>query len=375
MKNEKRVRVAFYMRVSTVEQLEGFSLEMQKDALLQHVERNGYKHWFTNEKWHFSEQGSGGDMERGELKRLLKMAKNGEFDLVLVWKIDRISRSLSDLLQIFETLNKNGVSFASLKEDIDFTGAIGKLIFQIFGALAEFERENIKMRTTEGKKMSASQGNYTGGSVPYGYEKIKNPSGKGSKLKLIGKEATIVKQIFNWFAYDKKTVTEIAKELNAMGVPKGKSLRSTAKGTKWKDTSIRNILQNEIYRGVYITNRFELVSKKPKRSRERPRNEWIENEIPAAVNSLIFYQAQSLLKEGGRGQRGGGKETYILAGKLVDMVTGKGFVGYKSSKGTKNYRRKKFTDKNGKDYTTISIAANDLESRSALRPPGLPGMT
>ena len=361
MKNEKRIRVAFYMRVSTVEQTEGFSLQMQEEALKQHVERNGYKGWYTNAKWHFSEQGSGGDTERKELKRMLKMAKEGEFDLVLVWKIDRISRSLTDLLEIFETLHKHGVGFASLKEDIDFTGAVGKLIFQIFGALAEFERENIKMRTTEGKKMSAYQGNYVGGSIPYGYEKIKNPTKRGSKLNLVGKEAQIVKQIFNWFVYEKMTVTEIARELNKMGVSKGKSLRSTAKGTKWADVTVRNILKNEIYRGAYITNRFEVVQHKPKRSIERLQKDWIINEVPFVVNQATFSAAQLRLKSGSKGKRGGGKEIYMLAGKLVDIATGKGFVGYKSAKGTKNYRRKKVAGAKGLLSKNVSIAAKDME--------------
>lgn len=357
----EKIRVAFYMRVSTVEQVDGFSLDMQEESLKDHVSRNSYKGWYTDSKWYFSEQGSGGDMDRGELKRLLKMAKNGEFDLVLVWKIDRISRSLSDLLQIFEVLDKNGVSFASVKEDIDFSGAIGKLIFQIFGALAEFERENIKLRTTEGKRMSALSGNYIGGSVPYGYEKFKNTHKKGSKLKKVESEAKIVKQIFNWFVYENKTPTQIAQKLNKMSVPKGKSVRSNAKHTKWSDVTVRGILLNEAYRGVYITNRKKIISRKPKRYAERPPNEWIINDIPNIISTAIFMDAQTKLNEGNKSRRGGGRIVYMLAGKLVDTATNKGFVGYQSSKGTRNYRRKKFTDKKGVDHKTISIAANDLE--------------
>jgi site-specific DNA recombinase len=363
METNKPVRVAFYMRVSTSEQLEGFSLEMQEKALKEHVVRNGYKGWQTKPEWIFHEQGSGADVNRNQLERLMEMAKKKEFDLVLVWKIDRISRSLTDLLGIFETLNKYGVGFASLKEDIDFTGAIGRLIFQIFGALAEFERETIKMRTEEGKKMSAHAGNYIGGSIPYAYRKVPNKAGKGSKLALIPKEAKIAKQIFDWFLYSNWTLAQIAKELNKMGISKGESAIKTSRHKKWLDNCIRGVLQNDVYRGQYISNRYICVNKKPKRYVERPQKEWITSKVEGVVSDLMFLQVQERLKNGSKGLRGGGKEVYMLAGKLVDIITSKGFVGYKAGKGTKNYRRKKLIDKKtGEVHRTISIGAKELEN-------------
>ncbi len=361
MEDSNRTRVALYIRVSTAEQSDGFSLDMQEKALLEHVERNGYKGWQTKREWIFIEQASGGDTNRKVLQRMLEQAKKKEFDHVLVWKIDRISRSLTDLLGIFEQLNGLDIGFSSLKEDIDFSGAIGKLIFQIFGALAEFERSTIKMRTEEGKRMSALSGNYTGGSVPFGYKKQKNSHGKGSKLRLVNGEARLVQQVFKWFVFDKKTLSEIAKELNSIGQSKGVSVRSTAKNTKWSINSIRGILTNDIYRGVYVANRFQIISKKPKRYKERPKAEWITSQVESAVSPGLFYSAQERLEKGVKGSRGGGQEAYMLAGKLTDKATNRGFVGYKSSKGTKNYRRKKFVDSNGVSYKTISIAASELE--------------
>src|SRR4051812_45151224 len=137
------VRVAFYMRVSTAEQeLEGCSPEFQKAQLLEHVKRKEYKGWVTRPEWHFFDVGSGSELEgRRQLQRLIGCVRAGEVDIVLVWKIDRLSRSLSDLLRLFDDFNRHGVGFASTKEDLDFTGPIGRLIYQVFGALAEFERE------------------------------------------------------------------------------------------------------------------------------------------------------------------------------------------------------------------------------------------
>src|SRR5437588_408167 len=99
-RTKAEVRVAFYMRVSTAEQeLEGYSPEFQRDQLLDHVRRKDFKGWMTKPEWHFFDVGSGSEMEgRKALQRLMGMIRCGEVDLVLVWKIDRLSRSLSDLL-------------------------------------------------------------------------------------------------------------------------------------------------------------------------------------------------------------------------------------------------------------------------------------
>ncbi len=358
--NTLRTRVALYIRVSTEEQVGGFGLKMQKDGLLEHVHRNDYRGWYTELEWCFIEQGSGADSERDELKRLMEMAKKKEFDLVLVWKIDRISRSLSHLLTIFDELHQYGVGFASLKENIDFTGPIGKLIFHFFGAIAEFEREVIKMRTEEGKLTSAREGNYVGGGVPYGYDTVPNASGKGCKLVLVPEEAKIVEEIFQRFVYQGHTFSEIARDFNARCLKKGRSSRATARHKPWTENTIRDIIKNDIYTGVYVPNRYKQVSKKPKRYKERPKEEWIIKEVPACIDPLLFKQAQERLTSSDR-KGGGGRELYMLAGKLVDVTTRKGFVGYLSSKGTKNYRRKKFLDKSGTMHRTISLAATELE--------------
>lgn len=360
MSNNKKVRVALYIRVSTVEQTEGFGLDMQKDNLLEHVKRNSYKNWETNDSLIFVEQGSGGTKKRKGLERLLKMAKDKKFDLVLVWKIDRISRSLTDLLDIFGTLHSHNIGFASLKEDIDFSGPIGKLIFQIFGALAEFERETIRMRTEEGKKVSAAAGNYIGGGVPYGYKKVPNKTSKGSKLEIIPEEAEIVSKIFHDYVYKNKSFSSLAKGLNQLGRAIGKGQPTVRMKRKWLPSKIKNILSNDIYRGQYITNRYKTISRKPLRKVERLQEEWITSSVEPVVSNGLFFEAQQKLSN--KGRRGGGKKVYMLSRKIIDVETGKKFVGYMSSKNTRNYRRKRFADSNNKVWKTISIAAKDLEN-------------
>lgn len=360
---KQQLRVAFYGRVSTQEQsLEGYSPQFQKEQLYEQVKRKDYKGWVTRDDWHFFDVGSGSECEeRKELQELLGLVRKKQIDLVLVWKIDRLSRNLSDLLNLFEEMDKYGVGFASVKEDLDFTGAIGKLIFQIFGALAEFERENIKMRTEEGKKASAMQGNYVGGSVPYGYEALKNDSGKGKKLRLVKSEAAVVKQIFEWFTYEGKAVSWISKMLNDTGIPKSRGNARTM-NTRWHDPSVLQMLKNEIYRGAYITNRLRLISHRPEQYEERPQAQWIYTAVDPAIDDVLFYMAQERLnKRHLASQGGGGKNVYMLRGKLWDMETGRKFVGYTIGIGTKHYRRKPFF-RDGRKVSSISIAGHLLEN-------------
>jgi len=352
------------MRVSTQEQeLEGYSPEFQLDQLHEHVKRKDYKGWTTKPDWHFFDAKSGGDtIHRAKLQELMELVRKKEVDLVLVWKIDRLSRKLSDLLELFEEMDKYGVGFASVKEDLDFTGAIGKLIFQIFGALAEFERENIRMRTEEGKKASAKMGNYIGGAIPYGYKGIPNPGGKGTKIVVVPEEAEIVKKIFAWFMHEDQTYTWIAKELNRLGIPKGQAANERTKGTKWRDSSVRKMLSTEEYRGVYITQRYRLISKNPERYEERPKEEWNYTPVDPIIDSALYYMTQERIRDAQsrHSTRGGGKELYMLRGKLLDVQTGKKFVGYVATKGTKNYRRKQFLHE-GVHYPSISVAAKPVE--------------
>jgi site-specific DNA recombinase len=357
------VRVAFYMRVSTAEQeVEGYSPQFQRDQLLEHVRRKEYKGWVTKPEWHFFDVGSGSEVEgRTELQRLLKCVRAGQVDIVLVWKIDRLSRNLSDLLRMFDDFSRHRVGFASTKEDLDFTGPIGRLIYQVFGALAEFERETIKMRTEEGRKASALAGNYTGTIAPYGFESVPNPGGKGRKLQAVPAEADVVRRIFHWFVYDGWVPGRIAAELNRLGISKGRANRMT-EGTKWIEYTVRTMLGAEEYRGVFITNRYRLVQKKPRRHVERPREEWIIVRLPQVIDDVLFYMAQDRLRQLSRkSPGGGGKEKYLLRGKLVEAGTGRGFVGYKAGKGTKNYRRKLY-ERNGSRHPTISVAAKPLEA-------------
>lgn len=337
--HQKPKRVACYLRVSTDEQAySGQGINMQKDAFAAILElKKKLGLWVHQPDWVFIDEGySGGTLLRPAFERMMVMAKEKAFDLVVVWKIDRLSRTLTHLLKVFEELQDYEVSFMSLKESIDFTGPVGKLTFQIFGALAEFERELIRARTAEGKLSSARRGNYIGNGVPYGYMRSKTGVEGGKRLEIINEEALIVKKIFGWFIFDRMNYEEIARKLNMMGVPKGIASRNADKGTHWIGVTIADMLRNMAYSGI----RIERI-----KDSDRLLNE-VRVSVPRIIDVVTFEQARRLAIEvtDSRGKKGGGGKEYLLSRKIIDPQTQRKFVGYTRTKSGHNYRRKKFTD-------------------------------
>lgn len=350
--NVKKTRVAIYIRVSTTEQkIDGYGLEAQKTRLLEYVHGNKSLNFETKNGWIFSDAHTGSDLNRPALNELRKAVKEKKVDAVLVWKIDRLSRSLKHLLNLFEEFKENGASFISVQENLDFRGPIGALVFGIFGSIAQFERELIKGRTQMGKIASAEMGNYTGTSVPYGYTEVANPGGKGKRLNIILDEKKWVEKIYEWYIFDQLGFGQIAKKLNQLKIPKGRHAKN--KHSKWTQSIVTNILQNPIYRGAFIAN------KKDDSGIMLPEAKWTIVAVPPCVSELTFEQAKSVCE----GKTGGKtNEIYLLTGKLRDMTltTPKTFVGAKRSKGGYSYRRKQF-DKDGQHYPVFEIPAKQIE--------------
>ncbi|QQS58915.1 recombinase family protein [Candidatus Peregrinibacteria bacterium] len=351
--NSEKRRVAIYIRVSTAEQkIDGYSLEAQQKKLLDYVNNNTALNLTTKEEWIFTDTHTGSDLMRPQLEKLRAGVRERKFDAVLVWKIDRLSRSLKHLLMMFEEMEKHDVSFVSVQENIDFKGPIGKLIFQIFGAIAQFERELIKGRTQMGKIASAEMGNYTGNAIPYGYEAVKNKSGKGKRLKIIPQEKKWVEKMYEWSIYEEMGLGQITNRLNTLAVPRGNQTKG--KGGLWTEKMIRNILSNPIYRGEFVAN------KKDENGRMLPEDKWTVVEIPSCVSEFTFQQAQNARSE----RKGSGSGTdYLLSGKIKDMSLEKpkSFVGKKRSDNAYSYARKQFKGKDGTHHSVFEIPAKQIE--------------
>ncbi len=367
--SNRRRRIAIYIRVSTQEQkIEGYGLEAQKQKLLAYVNDNKGLNLMTKPEWFFEDVHTGSELSRPGLDALLERVKQKEFDAILVWKIDRLSRSLKHLLEIFETLQKAETSFISVQENIDFCGPIGQLIFQIFGAIAQFERELIKTRTRGGIIASAELGNFTGTTIPYGFKAVANPSGKGKKLATIPAEKKWIEKIFEWYIFEEMGYMQIAKKLNILKVPRGQCAKPSEQSKRWTNRHIETIIQHPIYRGEYLANCKDEYGKLLRE------DQWTVVSVPPCVSELVFLMAQHK-----RNERSGATQSthvYLLSTKLFDTTTSpnKKFTGCKRYKGGRSYRRKQFK-RDGQHHSVFEIPCEPLEKaiwekvKFALRSP------
>lgn len=334
--NSQNIRVAFYIRVSTEEQRkDGFWPEMQMQWLQEMITYRGKINWWVHDKKHeYLDLGcTGADLNRPEFKRMMQDAKDGKFDMIAVWKIDRLSRNLSHLLATFETLQGHKVWFFSLKENIDFTWPIWKLTFQIFGALAEFERETIKTRTKEGKMTSARLGNYVLNKTPYGYKKENLEKKRNRSLEVIENEEIWVKRIFDDFISG-KSLEQIAKILNEWKVQKSDGNLKKDKLSKWYWSTVKSIIKNPVYTWRAVYNAKD----------DNGNIEVIEIPTPRLISDITFELAQNRLESlDSDAKRWWGSNEYLLSRKIVDMETWRKFVGIIRPKDKRvSYRRKHF---------------------------------
>lgn len=349
-------RVALYIRVSTEEQQrDGYGLEAQERRLREYVEANKSMRLITKPEWVFKDVHTGSVLDRPGLTAVMKLVAEKKIDAVLVWKIDRFSRSLKHLISLFESMQTHEVSLISIQENIDFSGPIGNLIYQIFGAIAQFERELIKGRTRAGKMASADMGNFIGPVVPYGYKAVQSSGGKGRVLELVLEERKWVEKIYDWYIYDELGCGQIARKLSELGVPKGIASQKHHRKSDWTDENVQKILSYPIYRGEYIAN------KRDESGKLLPNEEWTITAYPACVSEVTWCRAQKIMET----RTGGNKKpnVYMLSGKLVDTSLGQPrmFCGAKRSGGGYSYRRKQFTDSVGVHQPVFEIPGKQVD--------------
>lgn len=230
------MRCAIYRRVSTNDQVqEGFSLQAQKMRLTAYVESQG---WSLIEDY-VDEGFSAKNIERPAMQRLIKDIEKQKFDVILVYRLDRFVRSVSDLHSLLQLMDNHEVKFKSATEVFETTSASGRLFITIIATLAQWERETIAERVFENMLKRSEQGKRNGAPAPYGYN-------------LADGDLTINEQEAKWvrFMYEKYHThgsQNIAKQLNNMGV-------KTKKGEIWSDFSIRYILRNPINAGLIRWN-------------------------------------------------------------------------------------------------------------------------
>lgn len=227
------MKIAFYIRVSTLEQAEsGYSISEQKDKLTDYCR---VKDWQVAKI--YSDPGfSGASLDRPAMQQLITDCELGVFDAVLVYKLDRLSRSQKDTLYLIEDVfNANNVHFMSLSENFDTSTPFGKAAIGLISIFAQLEREQIKERMQMGKLGRAKAGKIAAWStVPFGYIKA-NDTYEVNPL-----QANIVKQIYADYLSG-KSITKIYQDLNKDG--------HIGKPVPWSYRTVRQILDHAVYTG------------------------------------------------------------------------------------------------------------------------------
>lgn len=228
------MKVAGYTRVSTSEQaVNGLGLEVQRDKIAAYC---------SSQSWDlvkvYEDAGiSGATIDRPAFNRLLLDADDGIFDLILTYKIDRVSRSLKNLLILVEdTLNPMGVGLKSVTESfIDTSTPEGMAMFQVLGTFSELERKQITRKLRQARDMKFDSGGYAGGHLPYGYDTVKG------ELVVNEEESRVVEWIFAQ-RKEGRSLRHISRALNDQGI-------TTKRVGKWNAEGVRYILSNELYSG------------------------------------------------------------------------------------------------------------------------------
>jgi len=232
------VKTGIYMRVSTEDQAkDGFSIHAQREKLSSYANIND---WEIVDYYVDEGISAKNIKDRPDINRLINDVKEGKINNVLVYKLDRLTRSVKDLISLIELFEQYNCTFSSVTEKLDTSNAVGRMFIKIIGIFAEFERENLAERVSFGYEQKTREGNYTNTNGVNGFDYI---VGKGD-LVVNEQEKDIVNRIFNMYL-EGNSMLKIAKILNQEKVP-------TKRGGYWSQSTIKSILTNPLYIGKTI---------------------------------------------------------------------------------------------------------------------------
>jgi DNA invertase Pin-like site-specific DNA recombinase len=242
------IRCAIYTRKSTDEGLEQDfnSLHAQREACEAYVRSQASEGWIANVRSYDDGGYSGGSTNRPGLQRLLTDIHRGEVDIVVVYKVDRLTRSLSDFAKIVDLFDRHKVSFVSVTQAFNTTTSMGRLTLNMLLSFSQFEREITAERIRDKIAASKAKGLWMGGRPPLGYD------GVGRKLVINAEEADLVRYIFRRYL-ELGSVLKLTAELRAQDV---RSKRWTNKqgveagGASFSRGALYHLLANPVYRGI-----------------------------------------------------------------------------------------------------------------------------
>lgn len=298
----KAIRCAIYTRKSSEEGLEQDfnSLDAQHAACAAYVASQASEGWVLIKNRYDDGGISGGTLERPGLKALLADIASGRIDNVVVYKVDRLTRSLLDFAKLVEAFDKAGVSFVSVTQSFNTTTSMGRLTLNMLLSFAQFEREVTAERIRDKIAASKQRGMWMGGTPPIGYQ----PDGRS--LAIVEQDANLVRHIFERYL-KLGTVRAVHDELIREGIcqpQRTTTVGRTFGGTSFGRAQLYNLLKNPLYVG-----------------RIRHRSKTYPGNHPAIIDEATWDRVQAQLAENSQGpqQAPTAQDPSLLAGKVVDQ--------------------------------------------------------
>jgi site-specific DNA recombinase len=296
----KSIRCAIYTRKSTEHglELEFNSLDAQRDACEAYIKSQASQGWRALPQHYDDPAYSGGNLDRPALQQLLKDIDGGRVDVIVVYKIDRLTRSLADFAKLVEAFDAKSISFVAVTQQFNTTTSMGRLTLNVLLSFAQFERELSSERVRDKVAASRRKGKWMGGTVPLGYD------AKDKKLVINKPEAETVRYIFKRYL-DLQSFGKLVEDLDAKGIVTKRRDTKVKKfngGIPFTYGPLAHFLKNRLYIGE--TGHKE---------------KWFPGEHAAIVDRSVFDQVQELLasKPADRKATRSPSEALLL-GKLYD---------------------------------------------------------
>ena len=317
---KKKTRCAIYTRKSTEDGLEQDfnSLDAQREACAAYILSQTHEGWEGTSELYDDGGFSGGSMERPGLKQLLQDVIAGKVDVIVVYKVDRLTRSLADFAKIVDILDEHDASFVSVTQSFNTTTSMGRLTLNVLLSFAQFEREVTGERIRDKIAASKKKGMWMGGPVPLGYEL------GDRKLVVNRQEAETVRHLFQRYT-ELQSVPQLVDELAAQGyrtkVRPYKDGRQIG-GVAFRTGALSQLLKNPIYTG-----------------KVRHKDKIYDGEHEAIIDEPLFDEVQSIFAANRRDSALGKKSSNpsLLSGIISDP-DGRPMTPTHASKGSKRFR-------------------------------------
>lgn len=302
------VRVGTYVRRSTDEEHQPYSIDAQDVRLDSYIDSQPGWHHVTR----FSDDASGATINRPGLKKAIAAANAGVIDALLVYRVDRFSRNLRDMVTLLDELDSVGVVFRSATEPFDTATPMGRMLVQMLGMFAQFERDTIIDRTIAGMERKAAKGMWKGGKTPFGY--ALDPV--THTLVVDERESVIVRKIFSEYGRSRFGSRAIANLLNSQG-------HRTTSGRPWSGRQLTRMLANRVYLGE-LTFRSNTVTE--------THEPIVDVETWGLVQRVLETRGESAAHRAASGS------DYLVTGRLRCPRCGQSMVGTRATGRSRTYR-------------------------------------